>query len=377
MDLLERRADVITASKNLIELHVLDNFPVFMGCVDQPETDDLVAEMKWCICMESGFLQLRKLIPLDILYQAQHAGSVGKIWAEHHKRFADFIRQYKPLAVFEIGGAHGRLAKEYDTTEKTLWTILEPNPAPIADSRARFVKGFFNAHYEYSGSFDAVAHSHVFEHMYEPSQFMKHLSYFIDEGKYLIFSVPNMRAMLEHKYTNCINFEHTIFLTDDYIEYLLALYGFSVVEKKYFLEDHSIFYATKRDSTVLPVELSASLFGDNKKLYLDYVEYHEKLISELNLKLISTDKPVFLFGAHVFAQYLIAFGLDTSRIVCILDNDSDKQGKRLYGTSMMVDSPEIMRNVVSPVLILKAGVYNDEIKKQISSDVNPNVEYWE
>ena len=33
------------------------------------------------------------------------------------------------------------------------------------------------------------------------------------------------------------------------------------------------------------------------------------------------DQSIYLFGAHVFAQCLIEFGLDTSSIVCLLDND--------------------------------------------------------
>ena len=56
----------------------------------------------------SGLIQLSKLIPLDILYQAQHdAGAVGKIWEKHHKAFANFPNKTLPSSVLEIGGAHG------------------------------------------------------------------------------------------------------------------------------------------------------------------------------------------------------------------------------------------------------------------------------
>ena len=84
-----------------------------------------------------------------------------------------------------------------------------------------------------------------------------------------------------------------------------------------------------------------------------------------------------MFGAHVFAQYLIEFGLDLNNIVCLLDNDKNKQGKRLYGTSLRVDSPKILKDIESPVVILKAGVYNKEIKDDIIKNINPNVTFWE
>ena len=84
-----------------------------------------------------------------------------------------------------------------------------------------------------------------------------------------------------------------------------------------------------------------------------------------------------IFGAHVFAQYLIEFGLDTGRIVSLLDNDAKKQGRRLYGTSLMVQSPRVLKDVRDPVVILKAGVYNQEIKDDILGKINPATTFLE
>jgi hypothetical protein len=187
-----------------------------------------------------------------------------------------------------------------------------------------------------------------------------------------------MEEMLKRKYTNCINFEHTVFITEPYIEYLLSKHGFRQIDKKYFQEDHSIFYAYVKDSKVQTIELPDGLYEHNKKLYLDYVDYHKKLITDLNEKMakINKDQSIYLFGAHVFAQYLIEFGLDTSRIICLLDNDVNKQGKRLYGTNMMVESPRILKDVESPVVILKAGVYTQEISDDILSNINPTTIFF-
>jgi len=377
MNLIERHFDVVTGAIDINELHTIEDFPVFMGCVDHSAEKDLVAEQTWSISRESGLLQLKKIIPLDILYQSQHAGAVGEIWMEHHRQFSKFLYGYNPSSVIEIGGAHGILAKEYQQFGKTQWTILEPNPSPVEGCDARFIKGFFDDSFSFTEPFDTVVHSHVFEHIYEPDEFMRHLSGFIEPGKHLVFSLPNMQVMLERKYTNCINFEHTVFLTEPYVEYLLAKHGFRLLKKEYFLDDHSIFYATVRDVSVEPIELPNGLYEKNKKLYLDYVNYHKDLIKDLNSKIANTDKPIYLFGAHVFAQYLIAFGLDNTRIVCLLDNDPKKQGKRLYGTKFTVSSPQILTDIKEPVVILKAGVYNNEIKKDIIENINRSVEFYE
>ncbi len=378
MEFIKRNTCAVTLMQDLEPLYTFKQFPVFMGCSNSIESADLNADMAWMISKSSGLIQLGALLPLNVLYPESHgAGCVGELWNKHHKAFADFIHQYNLTAIFEIGGSHGILSKEYDELGRVPWTILEPNPSPLEGVRARFIKGFFDHSFRFNEYFDAVVHAHVFEHIYEPDEFMSHLSSFIDEGKNLIFSIPNMQVMLERKYTNCINFEHTTFLTEPYVDYLLAKHGFRLIGKEYFMEDHSIFYAVVRDSSVKPLKLPQGLYEKNKKLYQDYVRYHEKLITELNQKIRASEQPVYLFGAHVFVQYLIAFGLDISRIVCLLDNDPNKQGKRLYGTSLLVSSPKILKDVKLPVVILKAGVYNNEIKEDIVSNINRNAKFWE
>jgi hypothetical protein len=206
---------------------------------------------------------------------------------------------------------------------------------------------------------------------------MRHLSGFMCAGKSLIFSLPNMQVMLERMYTNCINFEHTMFLTEPYIEYLLARHGFKLVTKEYFMDDHSIFYSAVRDLNVNPVSLRAGLFEINKQLYTDYVTHHKKLIADLNQKMSYTTSPVYLFGAHVFAQYLLEMGLNSDKLVCLLDNDPEKQGHRLYGTSLNVASPQVLSGLSNPIVILKAGVYNSEIKKDILDNINKSTEFLE
>lgn len=95
------------------------------------------------------------------------------------------------------------------------------------------------------------------------------------------------------------------------------------------------------------------------------------MIKDLNYKIkkLDKDKKLYLFGAHIFSQYLIGFGLNVDNLECIIDNDSFKQGKRLYGTNFKVHSPKVLKNQ-NPVVILKAGVYNDEIKDDIVKNIN-------
>ena len=163
-------------------------------------------------------------------------------------------------------------------------------------------------------------------------------------------------------------------MTDYYVDYFLKKTGFKIIEKIEY-EKHSHFY------TVEKIEKKTDNFSlDNrykhyKNMFNDYINYYKNLILQLNQQIEETDSEIFLFGGHIFSQYLIAFGLNTSRIVNILDNSPLKQEKRLYGSDLIVKSPKVLSNYNNPIVILKAGLYNNEIMEDILTNVNPNTKF--
>lgn len=379
MNLIRRDHCVVSGREDLELLYRFERFPVFMGCVDQPPEADVFAEMSWWISSSTGSLQLNPLIPIEVLYSQSHgSGSTGALWHRHHSEFAKFVCEHGPNCVLEIGGGHGILAQNYlQLRPDARWTIVEPNPTIPPDSKVRVIRQLFDGQFIIDEEVDTVVHSHLLEHIYEPLEFIAQISRSLKQGKMHLFSVPHQQIMLARKYNNCINFEHTVFLTEPFIEYILQCNGFMVKEKRYFLDDHSIFYATVRDDAATIFARLPNEYERNRQVYMDYIQYHNDLIRELNHKMSNQRGDIFLFGGHVFTQYLLGFGLDESRIQCILDNDPQKQGRRLYGSNLMVRSPKILHDKDNPVVILRAGVYNNEIKEDILKNVNPGVVFWE
>jgi 2-polyprenyl-3-methyl-5-hydroxy-6-metoxy-1,4-benzoquinol methylase len=379
MNLIERNSCVVSGREDLELLYRFERFPVFMGCVEHAQAADVCAEMSWWISRSTGSLQLNPLIPIEVLYSQSHgAGSVGALWHRHHSEFAKFVSEHEPGCVLEIGGGHGILAQNcLQQTPDIQWTIVEPNPTIPPDSKIHVIRQLFDSQFIINEEVDTVVHSHLLEHIYEPFAFMAQLSRSLRQGKKHLFSVPHLKIMLERKYSNCINFEHTVFLTEQLIEYILQSNGFMITQKRYFLDDHSIFYATIRDDAATSIARLPNEYDRTRKVYMDYIHFHTDLINELNSKMSNQRGTIFLFGGHVFAQYLLAFGLDESSIQCILDNDAHKQGRRLYGSTLMVQSPRLLRTEAKPVVILRAGVYNSEIKEDILNNINPYVTFWE
>ena len=85
------------------------------------------------------------------------------------------------------------------------------------------------------------------------------------------------------------------------------------------------------------------------------------------------DGPCYLFGAHIFSQYLLGFGLEEDRFEAVLDNGPAKTGRRLYGTNLVTRRPEILEGVPRALVALRAGVYDHEIKQGILQAINENV----
>jgi ubiquinone/menaquinone biosynthesis C-methylase UbiE len=369
---IERTKSVITGN-NLEIIHKFQNFPVFFGCTDSSKENDLVTDMIWGIDPKCGAIQLTKLVPLEILYQEQHVDGTGPTWNKYYEDFATFIEYQKPKNVLEIGGGSGQLAQNVTKNNpKIKWTVIEPNPIIKETNQIKVISGFFGSSLRVENKIDTIVLSQVLEHIYNPREFILDMANFLSMNGKVIVAYPQLTSWLSKKYTNALNFEHTI-LIDDFIEYLFIEQGFAINEKNKY-KDHSTFIVAEKKEKKIKTNIPNKYY-EYKSLYLSFISYHEKLVKELNLKIKNTRKPVFLFGAHIFATYLFSFGLDKS-LAGIIDNSKLKQNRRFYGTDFIVSSPLILKELGEVNVILKAGLYNDDIKKYILENINPNVNFW-
>lgn len=370
-----RKNSILKSDSSLEELHVFKNFPVFIGASIDPPESDIFCDMAWDICNKTGIIQLRNLLPPSLIYSGYHSEAVGKVWENHHIEFSKFVTKYSKNKILEIGGSNGKLASLlYDFNQDYDITIVEPNPPRTMDKRLRVIKCFFDNQFINSNNqkYSSVVHSHTFEHVYDPLVFIQYISDLLNNGDTHIFSIPNLYKYLVNNFTNTLNFEHNYFLTEYFCDYLLAKNKFRIVEKYYFNE-HSIFYATVKDGSINEPTLS-NKYSEYKLLFLNFIDHYYSEINRINLILkdVDSNSNLYVFGAHIFTQFLVSIGLNLDKIISVLDNSSDKQNKRLYGTNLKINSPAIIKSDNFPVVILKAGQYQDEIKKQLLS-LNSNV----
>ena len=106
------------------------------------------------------------------------------------------------------------------------------------------------------------------------------------------------------------------------------------------------------------------MYKYNLKTFLSMFDMWKKDILKINKNLNNQEK-IFIFGAHIFSQMMLFNGLNKKKIFGILDNDKKKINKYLYGTKFKIFSPNVLKQIINPCVILRAGSYNEEIKKQL------------
>jgi len=370
MNYIKREQCVITGAKDLELLYNLLDFPVFIGCTEKDQETDLFADMEWAISKSSGVIQLAKLLPLDIVYSGYHSEAVGGVWQRHHEDFSDFVIKHTAVnSVVEMGGSNGALAERClgKSINIKSWTIVEPNPDPNyepTNNKIKVKKSFIEEQVGLLSHKSVFIHSHVLEHLYDPLKTMQCIANRQNIGNKMIFSIPDLYQYLNRKYVNAINFEHTYFITEKIADSFLNRLGYEVQEKQYF-ENHSIFYSAKYTGKNR-ADSFLNYYQEYKKMYLDMIEYYKKEVVRLNDKIENFKGEVYLFGGHIFSQFLIYMGLKEKNIKGIIDNSKEKERKRLYGTSLTVFNLSIVKDQEGVMVIVKAGQYQEEVEKQLT-----------
>jgi len=348
-----------------------------MGTTSASAADDLYYDQSWVVCQSCGCLQLSKLIPLEILYSVEHsAGAVGQIWHNHHQQFAEFILEDSPSDICEIGAAHGELSRIIlNRKPNTEYSIIEPSPIDIPE-QVKVIVGYAEDHLKEISDHSNIVHSHVLEHLYNPTNFLSKIAESMAVNSIMYISFPNIERLIATRGTNSLNFEHSYFLHQDQIASVLKSLGLNILRQKKYIEHSYFLKVGKIKNLPLNEKVEILNISHSIKPFREMWNELNSFVESTNHGLRSKKVPTYVFGAHVFSQSLISLGLEIGLIEGILDNAEAKQGQRLYGTNLTVSNPSIIQGKNAVRVILKASHYQEEIRNQLLG-LNPLVEIIE
>lgn len=158
-------------------------------------------------------------------------------------------------------------------------------------------------------------HSHTFEHMYDPNKFLSDIKLILSKNGKHIFTMPNMRPMIKKGYANAMNFEHPFYYDEKLVDTLLVKNNFTIIKKKFFKEDHSIMYVTKKNNAYIEKNNSKLNYFEKKnnlRLFNNTFKFWKRDLLKIN-KSTKKNKNFFIFGAHIFSQLMIFNGLNKKK----------------------------------------------------------------
>jgi len=340
----------------------IKNLPTFMGCVE-PEydiKDDYFADLMFGVCPISGTIQSMNRLPLDKIYIRPHNACVGKVWRDHNDAFAKFIldRLPKNAVVYEIGSGDGMLASVCIDHVKE-WHSIEPN---LPDSYFTHDKLTYHTEGYYPDvkikNADVVVHSNLLEHIGDPIDFLINM-----EAPMQMFSVPNFNFGMRIGNPSILNFEHENALQEELLDDICQSAGYSTFCVNYnnftmFYEIHKV----KEKKELKPFDYNKSL--ELLTVYKIELESQATTLENKIKSILHPDDKIFFFGAHIFYTCLRSLGLH-SKFTGIIDNSPLKINKRLYGTSYIVQHPDIIKDINTPIIIVPRTPYKDEMIEQI------------
>lgn len=374
-----RNKNLLTNEDTMEHLYILKDFPVSLSCVDYNVKHNKKLDMIFEICKKTGIIQIKNAPSLNDIYIYSHNTSIGKTWNDLFTIFADkintIINKNNFTDVIEIGsGVVLRLAHKILKNKSIInYTIYEKNLSfkYVEDKRIKIYNSYFTPNTQINKC-DIIIHSHVLEHIWNPVEFIECIKNNINNDTYHCFIVPNLKETFSKKYTNALDFEHNFFIIEDYIDIILHNNNLEIIEKSFYL-DHSIIYITKKiENKNLVLKSFPNLYAENKMIAMDFYNYHNNLIKNLNEQIDKFKGDIYLFGGTGFSIYLIMFGLKTDKIINILDNDPEKENKKVYGTNFIVKNPVIIKDKNNVAVIVKAASYQHEIENQLYT-LNSNV----
>ena len=299
---------------------------------------------------DNGLISFLPYIDPNKIYLSQHNSSIGKTWQNHNDEFAKHVFKYEQKRIVDVGGGSGNIYKSYSKlNSKVLWKIIDLNPQ-VKDLEIEVIKGFFKP--EYIQENDTVITSHFVEHLADLEDFLIGLR--SKNPKYHIFTLPNFKKYAQNNYSATLMFEHPHYLTEDYLDYILSITGWKIIEKTYY-KDHSIFFTTE---PMEPKKLEIKL--DCKSDIENFLSYMKKRVEE-----IKNIDYFYVFGAHFTYYYLLNLGIREEQIIAVVDNDKNKQGRRMYGTNTKVISSSEMPK--QSKIFVEMGPYNEEIKSELKN----------
>ncbi len=321
-------------------------------------------------CNSCGLLQISEPIDPVKLYSSKFY-LTGFHQPKHIDDLIITALHYKdPGSIIEIGCNDGSILRELRHYGFTKLVGIEPNEhaSKLADG-LEIYNEYLAPSCGHIGKFDFVLCRHVIEHVSDIRGFMGGINALINEDGVLILEIPNTELGFDSVSPVVLFEEHVNHFTERALREMLHMYGFDILEKRYYAFGGGSIALICKKSTPKP------FIRDLAKYHtFSYYERYAKALDKLKAGLHSyldanKDHQIILYGAASrSAMFINVMGI-TDKINYIFDDRRGLHGLTMPGTNLKISG---MKNIEKPTLCLMGiGSENEwKIKKYFDKSLS-------
>ena len=347
----------------MLTLEIQDS-PVYLGCTTEDFNTDKFINYKVFTCMNCSLI-CTDGDQFETSYNSVHSEALGPTWERHHLSFSKFIKEHTEFNnwghTLEIGTSTSPIARSLTDFTKSI-TYIDPitNPPFSLKDNEEYLSGFFPAVMPKTAPNVLIA-SHVLEHIPNTHSFIKSVFDVLPTDGEFFFSIPDFEFWLKSSYYNALSAEHIVYPFRNNLENLCSTLDLSLTTERY--QNHSLFGKITANR---PQSSDILNWAPSLNIQLLDTWSNQFLFDSVTLEANSTRyDSIFICGASHLSQYFILLSRGKIGVTAVLDNSSMKQGKRLYGTDVYVQSFESIIKHASPLIIIPPSPYQGEMYSQI------------
>lgn len=351
--MIHRNECVLCNHSSFSNIILLPNFPITSNSsLETSSEKDTFFDYHLVYCKNCKCVQLKTIVPINILYSSSYETvPFSETWIDHHRQFSKFIQSHSDKTSYlEIGSNTGILYKLLDQ-DSLDFTVLDMFRHESLPKNVKFIKGDCEK-FDYKDH-PTIILSHVFEHLSSPPSFIKK----IREGKVtsVFISIPNFDELVRNNSITTINAYHSFFCGIDYITYLFSIYQYR--------SNNVLFYNGNFKSIMIHFVLDETTIVNDIPTY--NINYFDFLLEKSNeIKNIIIPEKTYICPSGMYGQYIYYFLTQKQNIIGFIDNNSNRHGKKLYGTGITVFHPTVLEKESCTILLCKCP-YTEELKKQL------------
>ena len=365
----------ICKSNNVKRIFDFGRQPIAHRFLIKPSGKEYTHPLTVSVCENCSFTFIDDPIPPELLYQEYFCLSSWKNHP-HIPRILDLISQLddvnKDSRIIEIGSNDGSFLKELYGRGYHRLTGVEPSQDSFEQAQKNSYLKTFNSYFNKKtaeeivskrGRFDLLIARHVLEHIFDLEGFGESIRLAVRPGGYVFIEVPNFEMSITNSDYSAVWEEEPNCFTLVNIERYLGAHGIRILHSEVAtFSGEALMILGKMEGVEIEAERNEKevLVLDKIHKYADaFVSFRDEFAHYLSA-FVEEGKRLAFYGAGCRANSIINFLNLEPYIVCMVDDQEEKQGKYMPGSHLPVRSSEALVNEAIDIAFLSVNAENDK-----------------